>query len=68
MASRTSIRFAMTAGADTDFIKLQLNSGVAGIDPGIAGLMFDVIPEPTSLSLVLGGLLAAMGFVRKPQS
>ncbi len=40
-----------------DFIKLQLNSGVAGIDAGIAGLMFDVIPEPTSAALLLlGGL------------
>ncbi len=41
-----------------DSIKLQLNSGVAGVDPSIAGFMIDVvIPEPTSVALFgLGAL------------
>lgn len=46
-----------------DFLKIQLNSGVDGIDPGFAGLMFD-IPEPMGLSLVLLGLMA-VGLVRR---
>lgn len=39
----------------TDFIKLRLNSGVIGEAAGFAGLMFDVVPEPTSVSIVLLG-------------
>jgi len=42
-----------------DVIKMQLNSGVGGVDPSIAGIMFDV-PEPTCLAL-FG--LGAMGLV-----
>jgi len=41
-----------------DFIKIQLSSGVAGVDGGIAGVMFDVIPEPTSAMLLLLGSLS----------
>ena len=44
-------------GGVGDFLKVQLNSGVAGIDAGIAGIMFDVVPEPTSaMMLLLGGM------------
>ena len=48
-----------------DFIKIQLNSGVAGIDAGIAGLMFDVIPEPTSVVLAGLTVLAGLGWRRR---
>ena len=41
-----------------DFIKIRLNSGVAGEAPGFGGLMFDVIPEPSSIVL---GLMALYG-------
>jgi hypothetical protein len=34
-----------------DFIKIQLNSGAAGKGAGFGGLMFDVIPEPSSIGL-----------------
>ncbi len=40
-----------------DFIKIQLNSGAVGMGSGFGGLMFDVIPEPSSIGLaLLGGL------------
>jgi hypothetical protein len=48
---------------EDDFIKIQLNSGVDGIAPGFAGLLFDV-PEPSGLSLVLLGLLTVSGLAR----
>lgn len=38
-----------------DFIKIQLNSGVSGIDPSIGGIMFDV-PEPSATLLGLASL------------
>lgn len=41
------------------FIKLQLNSGVLGETASIAGFMFDVVPEPSSV--VLLGLAAMSG-------
>lgn len=47
-----------------DIIKLQLNSGVAGIDGGIAGFMID-IPEPTSLALCGLALLGIAGIRRR---
>lgn len=50
---------------DGDFIKIQLNSGVDMIAPGFAGLMFDVVPEPMSSSLVMIGLLGAGWFRRR---
>jgi hypothetical protein len=40
-----------------DYLKLQLNSGVAGESPGISGLLFDPIPEPACLSLAAPALL-----------
>jgi hypothetical protein len=40
-----------------DWIKMQLNSGTAGIPGGFAGIMFDKVPEPASV------LLAALSSV-----
>lgn len=43
-----------------DYLKLQLNSGVAGESPGISGLLFDpipVVPEPGCLTLAAPALL-----------
>jgi len=50
-----------------DVIKVQLNSGVGGVSPSIAGIMFDVVPEPASaMMLLLGGLgLALAGRCRR---
>ncbi|MFV1981796.1 MAG: PEP-CTERM sorting domain-containing protein [Rhodothermia bacterium] len=48
-----------------DFIKIQLNSGVEGIDPSIGGIMFDVVvPEPSSIALLLLGLVGIFGYRR----
>jgi hypothetical protein len=48
-----------------DFIKVQLNSGVAGIDPGITGIMFDtIIPEPSSIVLLSLGAIG-IGALRR---
>jgi hypothetical protein len=53
-----------------DWIKLQLNSGTAGIPGGFAGVMFDYVPEPSSA--LLAGLCsvalsaATTSFQRKP--
>ncbi len=50
--------FRYTGWVDGDIIKLQLNSGVAGVSPSIAGIMFDVIPEPSGVVLLgLGSLI-----------
>jgi hypothetical protein len=46
---------------DGDIIKLQLNSGNASFRAGFSGLMFDVVPEPTSAVLLLTGL-SGFGF------
>lgn len=51
-----------------DFIKLRFNSGVNGEAAGFAGLMFDIVPEPTSISILsLGtaGLLCRLGRRRR---
>jgi hypothetical protein len=43
-----------------DFIKLQLNGAAApATGAGFAGLMFDVVPEPSSAGLALLGAMAA---------
>jgi hypothetical protein len=43
-----------------DFIKLQLNGAAApSTGAGFAGLMFDVVPEPSSAGLALLGVIAA---------
>jgi len=48
-----------------DIIKLQLNSGIDGVIPGIAGIMIDmVIPEPTSFVLISLGA-CGLGLVRR---
>ena len=53
-----------TGFAAGDIIKLQLNSGNAGEQASIAGIMFDVVPEPSSaLLLILGSI--ACGFARR---
>jgi hypothetical protein len=48
-----------------DFIKIQLNSGVDGEAPGFGGLMFDVVPEPSSFALSLLGFASVAGFGRR---
>ncbi len=48
-----------------DFIKMQLNSGVASVSAGFGGLMFDKIPEPTSATLCLLALAAVCGARRR---
>jgi len=53
-----------TGWVEGDIIKLQLNSGVAGESPSIAGLMVDAVPEPTSLALVSIGVLG-LGCIRR---
>ena len=40
-----------------DFIKIQLNSGDASIGAGFGGLMFDVVPEPSSIGMTMLGLV-----------
>jgi hypothetical protein len=48
--------------ASGDIIKLQLNSGVAGEQASIAGIMFDPIPEPASgvlFAMAAAGMLSA---------
>ncbi len=53
----------VTAG---DVLQVQLNSGVAGEDPSIAGIMFDVVPEPTSAALLLlGGVFLGLADRRR---
>jgi len=43
--------FLYSGVAAGDSIKMQLNSGLAGVVPSIAGIMIDAIPEPASLAL-----------------
>jgi hypothetical protein len=49
--------FLYSGMTDNSFIKLQLNSGVVGETASIAGFMFDVVPEPSSLILLLVGAI-----------
>ena len=49
--------FLYSGMTDTSFIKLQLNSGNAAEAASIAGIMFDVVPEPSSFALVLLGAI-----------
>jgi hypothetical protein len=56
--------FRYTGFSSGDIIKLQLNSGNVANQAGFAGLMFDVIPEPTSAALVLMGLMG-LGLARR---
>jgi hypothetical protein len=56
--------FRYTGFADGTFIKLQLNSGNASFRAGFAGLMFDVVPEPSTCTLLVLGLL---GFAWRSQ-
>lgn len=49
----------------SDFLKLQLNSGVSFESAGIGGILFDVVPEPVSLGLVVPGLLLASRVIRR---
>jgi hypothetical protein len=51
--------FKYTGFQAGDIIKMQLNSGSANLRAGFAGLMFDVVPEPSSLVLVM---LGTVGF------
>ncbi|TWU22629.1 hypothetical protein [Bythopirellula polymerisocia] len=47
-----------------DFIKIRFNSGVVGEAAGFAGIMFDVIPEPSTMAIVvamLGSFLCFRG-------
>lgn len=44
------------------FIKLQLNSGNALMAAGIGGIMFDAVPEPTSIAMMIIGA-AGLGVV-----
>ena len=48
-----------------EIIKIRLNSGIIGERGGIAGVMFDVVPEPTSMLLLsLGMIGCASTFAR----
>jgi len=50
-----------------DFIKIRLNSGVAGVSPSIGGIMFDTVsvPEPSSLALSLLELVGLVAYERR---
>jgi hypothetical protein len=49
-----------------DSVKIQLNSGVAGEAPSIAGFMIDVVvPEPTSAALLVLGSLGLISRRRR---
>jgi len=48
-----------------DYLKIQLNSGATLREAGIAGLMFDVVPEPASAALLLGGLALSLTIRRR---
>ena len=60
--------FLYTGMTDNSFIKVQLNSGVAGESASIAGFMFDVVPEPSSALLMLvGAVTGAAASLRRRQ-
>ncbi|QEG33209.1 PEP-CTERM sorting domain-containing protein [Bythopirellula goksoeyrii] len=46
-----------------DILKLQLNSGVAGVNASIGGIMVDAVPEPSSIALL--GLALGFGLLRR---
>ncbi len=46
-----------------DIIKMQLNSGVAGVNASIGGIMVDAVPEPSSIALL--GLAFGIGILRR---
>jgi hypothetical protein len=51
--------FRYTNWEANDFIKLQLNGAAApATGAGFAGLMFDVVPEPASIVLLVLGLFS----------
>ena len=57
--------FRYTGFKDGDIIKLQLNSGNAANRAGFAGLMFDVVPEPSSMLLLALGACGLLGRARR---
>lgn len=48
--------FRYTGWAQDEILKVRLNSGIAGERGGIAGLMFDIVPEPSACCLLAFGL------------
>jgi hypothetical protein len=54
--------------AEGDIIKIQLNSGDPGIDPGITGIMFDAVPIPPAVWLFGTGLLGLIGIARRKKA
>jgi hypothetical protein len=60
--------FRYDGWAEGDFIKIQLNSGDAGIDPGITGIMFDAVPIPAAVWLFGSGLLGLAGIARRKKT
>jgi hypothetical protein len=59
--------FRYTGFVAGEIIKLQLNSGNANNQAGFAGLMFDLVPEPSSVALLLVGLFGC-GSMRRRRS
>ncbi|HEX6961543.1 MAG TPA: PEP-CTERM sorting domain-containing protein, partial [Lacipirellula sp.] len=51
--------------ASGDIIKLQLNSGNAAEQASIAGIMFDPIPEPTSVPLLAAAAIGVISAARR---
>lgn len=50
-----------------NIIKVQLNSGVPGEAPSLGGIMFDVVPEPSAVGLLLIGAIAVLMFWHGPR-
>jgi hypothetical protein len=57
--------YRFTGALPGDIIRLALHSRVAGEAAGYGGLMFDVIPEPVSLTIWGVGALGLIGFARR---